>query len=219
MPESSGSKLQIFVDFDGTITSRDSIVYLTEKWGAGPSFRQQIRRQIKAGALSVFQAIEQELATVRIGWREAARDLEENISVDPEFAPFVEWCRQEGHPIRVVSSGIEPVVSHFIGHLDVPFVAHPVRITENGWFYKRDPDSDKVEILKETRQQGPIAYVGDGNSDVAVVPYVDILFAKSDLASYCRRRSIAFRPFESFRDVRSGLEALLSAPRHKEHKE
>lgn len=211
MANGSSSRLQIFVDFDGTITSRDSIVYLTETWGGGPDFRRQILGRIEEGSLSVFEAIEQELATVRVGWEEAAEDLRKSISVDPEFGPFVEWCRGEGHPVVVLSSGIEQVVSLFIGHLGVPYFAHPVRITDDGWFYRRDPSSDKVAILKASRRREPVVYVGDGTSDVAVLPYVDVLFAKSYLERYCRRNSIPFFPFETFRDVRAGLEAVLAA--------
>ena len=63
--------LQIFSDFDGTITNRDSIVFLTETFGAGPNLRNDIFEQIKSGELTVYEAIERELATVTVPWEEA----------------------------------------------------------------------------------------------------------------------------------------------------
>lgn len=200
--------MQIFVDFDGTITSRDSIVYLTETFGGGPEYRKQVLRRIETGEIAVFEAIEEELATVRVSWEEAARHLKEQITVDPHFPSFLAWCRARGYPVQVVSSGIEQVVEWMIGPLQVPFSAHPVQIAPEGWVYRRREESDKVTILKQARGQGEIVYVGDGTSDVAVLPYVDFLFAKSYLARYCSREGIVYFPFEDFRDVQRGLEEL-----------
>lgn len=56
--------MQIFCDFDGTITNRDSIVFLTEEFGGGEAFRLEVLDDIKTGRMNIFEAIERELATV-----------------------------------------------------------------------------------------------------------------------------------------------------------
>ena len=201
--------IRIFVDFDGTVTDRDSIVFLTERFGAGAEYRKSILRKFEKGELNVFQTIEKELASIHVSWKEAARALKENISVDPEFPDFVHWCCRHNYPISVVSSGIRQVLSLFIGHLDVPFHAHPVKITDSAWLYRKDERADKVNILRKARRNGEIVYIGDGISDVCAVRYTDILFAKSYLAKYCKQMSIPFLPFESFRQVQERLEKLL----------
>ena len=38
--------LRVFCDFDGTITNLDSIVFLTERFGGGPDFRESILSKI-----------------------------------------------------------------------------------------------------------------------------------------------------------------------------
>ncbi len=198
---------RIFCDFDGTITQRDTIVFLTERLGGGAHLRNEIFEQITRGQLSVFDAIARELATVTAGWKEAAALLRREVPLDPTFPDFVAWCRKEGHPVEVVSSGLEPVVRMFVGHLDIPFHAHPVDFREDGWVYRRDPERDKVAVLRRAPRDAPVVFIGDGTSDVSAIPWVNWLFAKDYLAEHCRRLGIPFCEFGSFLDVRQKLES------------
>ena len=202
--------LQVFCDFDGTITSRDSIVFLTEYFGAGTKYRTDILESIKNGRLTVTEAIERELATVRASWEEAKSALKANISVDPSFPGFVEWCRKRGYSVAVVSSGMKPVVDLFIGELGIPCFAHSVDTSPLGWRYSREKENDKEVILGAAKKNGSLIYIGDGTSDVSAIPYADILFAKSYLAEYCSLHEIRFVPYDSFDDVRRRMSAMVT---------
>ncbi len=196
---------RVFCDFDGTITQRDTIVFLTERLGGGTQFREEIFQAITSGRLSVFEAIARELATITASWDAAADLLRREVPVDPTFEPFVSWCRSEGHPVEVVSSGMEPVVRMFVGHLGIPVHAHPVEFHEEGWIYRRDPERDKVAVLQRAPRDATVVFVGDGTSDVPAVPWADRLFAKDYLADHCRRHSIPFTEFDNFDDVRDRI--------------
>jgi len=201
--------LQIYCDFDGTITSRDSIVFLTEHFGAGSRYRTDILEAIKDGRMSVTEAIERELATVRVTWEEARSALEANISIDPTFPSFVEWCRDQGYPLTVLSSGMKPVVDLFIGELGITRFAHSVEASPEGWSYRREEENDKEVILSAANQNDRLVYIGDGTSDVSAIPYAEILFAKSYLADYCSQKGIQFYPYESFDHIRGTLSELV----------
>lgn len=200
--------IRIYCDFDGTITNRDSIVFLTEKFGGGESFRQDIFQKITSGRLTVFQAIEAELSTVQVSWAEAAGALRSNIEVDPTFRKFVEWSREREHYLAVVSSGMFPVIDLFLADLNLPVFAHQVAVSESGWQYQQDPAMQKMELLGRLPSTDRVIYVGDGTSDVEVARMVDLLFATSYLATYCRDNEIPFIPFDSFEDVRRHLQGL-----------
>lgn len=200
--------IRIYCDFDGTITSRDSIVFLTERFGGGEGFRQDIFKQIVSGQLTVFQAIEAELATVQVSWAEAASALRANIRVDPSFASFVDWSRERNYYLAVVSSGMLPVIELFLNSLNIPLFAHQVEVSQDGWQYHVDPPMQKTELLGRLPATDRVIYVGDGTSDVDVAPMVDLLFATSYLATYCRDHGIPFVPFENFEDVRRHLQGL-----------
>ena len=202
--------ISVFCDFDGTITSHDSIVFLTERFGAGHGFRSGALSRIKSGEWSVFEAIEHELATVTISWAAAARVLKANIKVDAFFEEFVAWCHKRSLRIQVVSSGMLPVVELFVGHLELEIYAHPVTISPQGWHYQPDTEAMKAPVLEAARRHTErLIYVGDGTSDVCAIPYVDDLFAKRYLAEYCEANGVPYIPFDTFRDVQKRLEALL----------
>ena len=202
---------QIFSDFDGTITNRDTIVFLTEEFGGGPNVRQDIFEQIKSGELTVYEAVKRELATITVSWDEAAQALKQHIHVVPSFPMFVRWCRREGYLLSVLSSGIKPVVSLFIGELGVPFFAHRVEMTATGWHYRRDQSADKRSILRRIKGTRKVVYIGDGTSDIEAIPYVDLLFAKGYLAEHCQQEKIPYTPFQSFLDVQQSLEGTFSS--------
>ena len=202
--------ISVFCDFDGTITSHDSIVFLTERFGGGHGLRAGALSRIKSGEWSVFEAIQHELATVTISWEEAVRVLQEKIKVDPFFEGFVAWCRERSLRIQVVSSGMRPVVELFVGHLGLDIYAHPVSISPQGWRYRPDPAMMKVTVLEEARRNSErLIYVGDGTSDVCAVPFIDDLFAKRYLAEYCTANGVPHMPFDTFADVQRELERRL----------
>ena len=202
-------RIQIYTDFDGTITDRDSIVLLVEEFGEGARLRHDLLKEFENGNLSPAQVIEGELASVRVPWEEAALGLQRQIRVDPSFPAFVAWCKEEEIPLCVLSSGLRDIVSLFIGHLGVPIFAHSADIDPNGWRYHRDPASEKETLVQARRGSDQTIFVGDGISDISVLPHVDILFAKSYLARHCEAEGIDFIPFETFRDIQDRLEEGL----------
>ncbi len=202
--------LRVFCDFDGTITNRDSIVFLTERFGGGPDFREDVLFKIVSGEMTVFEAIEQELATVSAGWQEALAVLQAEISVDPFFGDFVVWCRDRRIPLAVLSSGMRPVVEAFVGRFRVPIFAHSVEISSSGWRYRRVEQNDKQSLLDSLPEGDEVVYVGDGTSDVAVIPFVDHLFAKEGryLAEHCRINGVAFTSFRNFAEIQAAVEKI-----------
>lgn len=202
--------ISIFCDFDGTITSRDSIVFLTEFYGGGCGYRSAALARIESGEWSVHEAIEHELASVKISWEEAVPILQSEITMDPFFEGFVSWSRRQSLPLRVVSAGMRPVVELFLGHLGLEIYAHPVEISPDGWHYRTDPASMKVTVLKEAHgNAGSLVYIGDGTSDVCAIPYADHLFAKRYLAEYCETNGVPYFPFDDFEDVKRQLKEIL----------
>jgi 2-hydroxy-3-keto-5-methylthiopentenyl-1-phosphate phosphatase len=53
-------------------------------------------------------------------------------------------------------------------------------------------------------------YIGDGTSDVKVIPYADVLFAKHGrfLAEYCAEEDIPFICFQNFAEVLEEMERI-----------
>lgn len=203
--------LRVFCDFDGTITERDTIVFLTERFGAGPEFRRSVLERITRGEISVFEAVRLELETVRVDWDTAVATLRREVRIDPYFESFVRWCRERGITPEVVSSGMRPIVELYVGPLGLPIYAHDVSPSPEGWRYSKVESADKRRILETARGRETVVYVGDGASDVSVVDLVDLLLAKRGryLERWCRGQGRFFIPYGDFRDVQSAVESVL----------
>lgn len=194
--------MQVFCDFDGTITNRDTIVFLTETFGAGLDFRRRVLNDITSGRITVAEAIRRELFTVRATWEEAVQAMQGSIVVEPGFDELVQWCRETGIDLTVLSSGMEPVVRLFLNRWNLPIVAHPVEPSPDGWRFTHLEEREKEKILEQADSH-PVIYIGDGTSDVAAVDRVDRLFTKQGrfLEQYCKERGIAHTPYRDFHDV------------------
>ena len=199
--------IQICTDFDGTITTRDTIVYVTEQFGAGEDFRTRIVNDIKSGKITVFQGIAMELETVKATWEEAVESLRNNVFLDSGFEDFVSWSRLESLPMTILSSGMTPVVELYTGHLDIPIYAHELEVASGGWRFKVKDKNRKETVLESIGRKGPIVYIGDGTSDLSAIPFAELLFARRGryLESYCLENNISFIPYSDFREVQSGL--------------
>lgn len=203
--------MQIYTDFDGTITDRDSIVLLVQEFGGGDGYRRDLLSEFESGKLSAAEVIAQEIASVDASWEEVAACLKQLVRVDPTFPDFVDWCRNASIPLCVVSSGLEQIISFMIGDLGVPVVAHTARINGRSWSYYRRRESEKESVVRAASESDEVTFIGDGISDICVLPYVDRVFAKRYLAKYCRKRSIDFFPYDTFQDVRNRLQAGCGA--------
>ena len=61
-------------------------------------------------------------------------------------------------------------------------------------------------------RHGPVAFVGDGQSDRCGALYSDIVFAKDALVAICEFDGVPFRRWETFDDARQALEEADAVP-------
>jgi 2-hydroxy-3-keto-5-methylthiopentenyl-1-phosphate phosphatase len=204
------ARLHVFSDFDGTITERDTLVFLTERLGGGVRMREVNDRLVHEGKISIRQCIAGDMRSIRAPLADAVRMLREHIGIDPAFAGFARWCRGRGVPLTVLSAGFEQIVGLYLTPADFP----GLEVRANTLVFRdRSPfGHDKAEALREARRHGRYAvFVGDGISDRAPAAVADEVFAKPDLARYCRAEGIRCRELGTFDDVLRSLAERLPA--------
>ena len=207
--------LHVFCDFDGTITQPDTLVFLTERLGAGPEHVRETGRLLRAGALSHREALARDVATIRVPFAEAAALLRDHVAVDAGFAPFARWCAAHAVPLTVLSGGFEEIVEVLLRPTGAP--VHDVRanrLRPGTWECRFRDDSphghDKAAALRSARGAGRrTILVGDGFSDREPAAVADVVFARRgrSLADWCRARGIACAEFDTFHDVQRGVAA------------
>jgi 2-hydroxy-3-keto-5-methylthiopentenyl-1-phosphate phosphatase len=195
--------VQLVLDWDGTITVRDSLVAAIHALGDPSVYDGGIQTQFA----SYGEALAAEVATLRVSEEEAAAWAVENVEVSPGFHELVERYQ----PI-IVSSGLPqlilPVLEREGVHVEVR--SNNAEVHADGWrVIFRDEgvcpicgDKCKRRSLPDTR---PLVFVGDGWSDRCASLAADRVFARTGLADYLDEQGIPFERYETLNDVAAAL--------------
>ncbi len=205
------SNLAVFLDFDGTITTADTGVYVLERHGAD-GWREidaaYVRGEIPSRECLIdeWDLLPHDEALLVATARE--------VPLDPGFKPLVEALRGSGAEVTVVSDGFGLTVYEVCQAIELRVIANRV-----------DWETGRLEFPYEDRccacsscgtcKQAPVkaasqagrttVLVGDGASDRKAALLADVVFAKDGLARWCSANSVGFLPFEGLRDVQQAL--------------
>ena len=196
---------RLVLDWDGTITARDTLHMAIERFGDLEVFR---RMESEIGRrLTLNEVIAVEMATISTPLDEAVRWLLDVVEVRPGLAEIV-----AEHDPLVVSAGfhelIEPVLER--EGVSVELVANRLEPTGDGWrtiFLERPPCPVCGEPCKRMalRELGPFVFVGDGISDRCASLAAERVFARDGLAHWLDEHGVAYEPFSDLNDVRAAL--------------
>lgn len=208
----------ILVDFDGTACLLDVSEVLLERFGdpAWPLYDELVDK----GEMGLREAARHQSAMLQ-GTRDQMLEFAvRECKLDPTFPTLVAWAEERGLPLVLVSDGfafyIQPILEAAgLDHLEVvtnqmvfdrgrPTLRHP-----NGHPECIGCGTCKMLAVQRFRDEhGPVAFVGEGQSDRFGAIYADVVFAKLALAGICARDGVPFHPWESFNDVVRTLESL-----------
>ncbi len=203
-------RVQIFTDFDGTVTEQDTLIFLATHLGGGAKLSETLGRLVSEGQLTLRDCIAAEMRSIRAPFADAVKLLKAQVQVDPGFAPFAAWCAARKLPLTVLSAGFHEIIDLFIPPPDFPHLevlANTINPDEQrGWQCvfrdKTHFGHDKAAALSAAKKQGLYTiFIGDGLSDRAPAEVADEVFAKHSLAVYCREQGIRCHEYRNFSDV------------------
>jgi 2-hydroxy-3-keto-5-methylthiopentenyl-1-phosphate phosphatase len=201
----------VFLDFDGTISTQDTGVYLLERF-ATPiwlDYHEQYERgEINSRAVLVGQwgATTADEVTMRA----AARD----VTLDVGFEPLVAALQAGGAELTVVSDGFGFYAHDVCDPLGIPVITNEINwATGEIEFPFGDPTCAcqacgvcKPAPIKEASARGrTTVLIGDGASDRMAAAVADVVFAKDGLAEFCRQSGHPFIAFAGLDEVRAYL--------------
>ena len=222
--------LKIFVDFDGTITRQDVGNAFFRTYAGRERYDGFLREYLdeRLSAQECFRRGVEAIGTLR---RDEATAFIRGHEIDPSFKEFVRFCRERDIEFHVVSDGLD-------FYIDEIFAAHDITgVSVFSNTLALDPVGDGPDchlridfpygdaecgrcacckrniLLTHSCDDDVIAYIGEGYSDLCPVRYADIVFARDALQTFCQRENISYYLYDSFRDVTSRLDTLLSRKR------
>jgi 2-hydroxy-3-keto-5-methylthiopentenyl-1-phosphate phosphatase len=205
----------ILVDFDGTACLHDVAEHLLMRYGdpSWPSYDEAWGR----GEIGARDGIRAQAAMLSAPTDELLGYALEHCPIDPTFAPFIDWASGIGTTVTLVSDGFGFYIEPLLRSAGI----EGLRVITNAW---RDGEMSfpnghgtcigcgtcKMRAVLEA--PGPVAFVGEGDSDRFGALYADIVFAKDALVDWCRHDGVPFVPWSDFDDVRARLEATDGLP-------
>jgi HAD superfamily phosphoserine phosphatase-like hydrolase len=203
----------VFVDFDGTITDVDTFDALVRD-AVGDDVWDVIDAELAEGRHTLRAVLALQASHIRKSRAEALAFVEAHATVDPTFAAFVRTARSHGADVRVVSSGVAPIIRATLARagVDVPVLANDVDFGADGWTMDFIDESanghDKAAAVRAARAAGhATVFIGDGVSDFTASHEADRCFAKAGraLEAYCRRQAIPCVSFTAFAEIETSL--------------
>ena len=196
---------RVVLDWDGTVTERDTLWMVLEHFGDREIF-DRVERALTAGALSYREVMETEMATVTAPLAEVNAWLAEHARIRPGLAELL-----EGHETTILSSGfvetIEPLLAREGVRAEV--VANRIDPRPDGWRIRwRDPEPcpECGDLCKRRGvPDGPFVYVGDGYSDRCAARLAERVFAIDGLADHLDDEGVAYERFGDLHDVARAL--------------
>lgn len=214
---SENHKTLIQCDFDGTLTPEDVSFLILDAFG-NPEWRQALK-DYKDGKLTVAGFNRRAFATVKVGEEALTQFVREKARVRPRFRELLDYCRDRGLKLVVVSNGLDFYIRSVLagcGAGDIEFHAASTRFGGDG--IESDytgpcgepiEDGFKEAYLRSFREQGyRVIYVGNGFSDIPPARQADYIFAIDDLLAACRRLNLRHTPFRDLGDIVQGLEQI-----------
>jgi len=195
--------VQLVLDWDGTITVRDSLVAAVHALGDPSVYDGGIQEAFD----SYGEALAAEVATLRVSAEEAAAWAVENVEVSPGFHELVERY----DPV-IVSSGLPQLILPVLERegVDVEVRSNNAEVSPDGWrVIFRDEgvceicgDKCKRRSLPHAK---PLVFVGDGWSDRCASLAADRVFARTGLAEYLDEEGVPYERYDTLRDVAAAL--------------
>lgn len=211
-------KVIVISDFDGTITERDSLVDMLNKY-ASPDWHK-IKHLVNLGRMGTRIGLKKEFDLCRISRKEFVDFLVNNVKIDGTFKNFLEFCKKNKFRFIVVSGGFTLNVKTLFNKYRIKNIKYYANIVTfkgkkvNLKFPYRDKSCKtcslcKAPYIKEYKRKGYFAiYIGDSVTDRCPARVADLVFAKHNLEEYCKAKGIAYVPYDTFGQIKTYLKTL-----------
>ncbi len=218
--QTENRQIKVFSDFDGTISSKDSLKLLLNRF-AGPQW-SRLEKKLLNGELSESVVLQKAFDAIDLPFTQAIQFLLKEVRIDSGFKPFVQWTKREGVDLTILSGGFENFIRPLLlreGLVDMPVLANQVSVRGKVWEVSACKISRLCELCNHCKtaslvqeiQKNPetfIVYIGDGHTDHCPVQLADLIFAKAGLREYCEAKQLPYVPYETFFDIRQVLEPI-----------
>ncbi len=202
-----------FVDFDGTITTEDTLEGAIRLF-VSPEEYHRVKEKLVKGEMTLSQVVRYAFDGAPSAHLEGMLAYIEKAPVRPGFPEFLDAMEKRGIPVVVISGGVRQFVEMKLAPWRTKLLGiHAVDLDASGPEMKLlSPYDDGNELLKKTDVMALYDYrasigVGDSFTDMKMALAVDTIFARDVLARYLQKMGRPYLPYETFFDVIHAVES------------
>lgn len=217
---------KVFIDFDGTITTKDVGEEMFLKFGDAQKSHEIIELWMN-GKISSIQTWEMLCQTVVNLDRNDFDQFIDSIEIDSNFLEFVTFCKENNIDIKVVSDGLDYYINRILKNYNLEHLHVFSNKMEfiDGTIKPSFPFTDEEckecanckrnHVINYSSDDDFTIYIGDGYSDKCPAQFCDFIFAKNSLLKYCEKNRITYFPYRNFYEVKRRIEDILKKKRLK----
>ncbi len=222
MNKNSLRNFKIYIDFDGTITTKDVGEYMFLEFG-DPEKSLQIINEWLDGNLNSKEVWIQLCETVKDFSESKFNEFLETMEIDPYFNEFKEYCAAKNFQVAILSDGLDYYIDKIRekkNFADLPIYSNKLSFGSKGELIPLFPHTDEEctkcanckrnHILNSSSDDDITIYIGDGYSDTCAAEHCDFIFAKELLLKYCEQNGLPYFPFKDFSDVQRIVDQLYN---------
>ncbi|GAB1476824.1 2-hydroxy-3-keto-5-methylthiopentenyl-1-phosphate phosphatase [Bacillota bacterium] len=198
----------LFLDFDGTITSEETLVGSMRLTIDEDLYEEKLREMME-GKLTLSQALHMAFGTVPSERLPDIIEYVKSVPIRPGFEELLLAMADKNIPVVVISGGLRPCIEAKLEPfrerlLDV----HSVDVDSGGPHLKLiSAYEEKGDLLQKTRVMEQYEYktaicAGDGHTDMRMAKTSQLVFARDQLADALKKQGVPYEPWQDFFDIR-----------------
>ncbi len=205
----------IFIDFDGTITTEDTLTGAILPF-VDPQEFKEYNSKLFSGEMTLSEVVRYAYDGRPAEWLPPMLDYIDKVQIRPGFDEFLDKMQEKNIPVVVISGGFRRFSERKLApYMDRITALHAVELTVDGDKMRLISQyDDGNELLKKTDVMALYEYehavgIGDSLTDKNMAQAVDTCFARDVLAQYLTKIDRDYIPYEDFYEVMKELEDIL----------
>jgi len=209
----STRNILILCDFDGTVSTKDTVNRLIREHLHAPDWRFHVKRYMRGeiGSKEVYEAV---APLMRMSHADLESFVSRHASLDPYFPAFLRWAEEARIDVKIVSDGFDATIETLFRrhNLALPEIfANRLIFLPEGRVAIESPyarescgrcGTCKLGIIERFRKTyRRIILVGDGESDRHAAQAADVVVALKDLFLYCAKTGVPAIRADSFQEI------------------
>ncbi|TKJ37943.1 hypothetical protein CEE37_13340 [candidate division LCP-89 bacterium B3_LCP] len=208
--------IEVFSDFDGTLTNQDTLVLLLHRFANRDWYA--IEERMLSGAITELDGVREELGMICAPDEQLMQVIDNEIEPADGLDEFMSFVQERGWRMTVLSGGLirfSGALWDKWGYGNVPLYANDHRRDSNGCIEVISAVTPRIKNLcnhckrwhlEEAIKRGSkVIYIGDGLTDFCPAEAAHRRYAKGNLLQYLHDKNLEVVEFKNLHDIVNDL--------------